>query len=713
LRRIAQHALTFLDGARVIGMSGGTTVTQFARLLTGFDGLTIVTNALNVATHLVANPQFRVFAAGGEVRSSSQETVGPSAETFLASYNIDVAFIGVDGVHTTGCTTYEPVGARVNSVLHQQAKTTIVLADATKIRRVALAEACPMSEVDVLSPTIVLPRTPSTRFALRAARCSRSDASMKRSHLAQNLRVRCSLLIARCARCNTRPRGNGLGRFAPRPTLHEAVTSVKTFVIGLLCGMAGAVVGALVVGVRLRRHDASTAVILDTLAGGDLSPSAIATLTARYPAAATSLDAIVGRVRGLLTEVEAVRGELHDRWQHVNDMALRMLETSEAGAAQATAIRGSAQSLSGSIRATASATEELSATISEIAAHAEQASTVAAEGTERVVSAERAVAALSEASLSVDEVVKLIGRIAGQTHTLSLNATLEAARAGEAGRGFAVVATGVRDLAVQTASATDTVGVTVRGIQTGAQHAAQEMTEVTRTISQVSANQAAIAAAVEQQNGAANEINRGSTDVAQSASLLVDHLNLLLTTVRATAYSGAEGRTDAAALALLEERLAHAASGFRFEHVERATAAANAAVTRVGSMTRVPHAAIGDELNRWHYSEYWSHSAANLGSEGTDAYSSMPGAVATLRFSGSKVQLYGDSDANHGICAVSIDGAADAEYDLYSPSRMSVCFYESPTLARGEHTLTVRVTDEKHPQSRYLWVSISWADVSD
>jgi DeoR family transcriptional regulator of aga operon len=149
-RRIAQQALTFLDGAMVIGMTGGTTVTEFAHLLLGFDGLTIVTNALNVATHLVANPQLRVFAAGGEVRSSSQETVGHSAETFLAGYNIDVAFIGVDGVNATGCTTYDPMGARVNSVLHDRARTTIVLADATKIGRVALAQVCPMSEVDVL-----------------------------------------------------------------------------------------------------------------------------------------------------------------------------------------------------------------------------------------------------------------------------------------------------------------------------------------------------------------------------------------------------------------------------------------------------------------------------------------------------------------------------------------------------------------------------------
>lgn len=81
-RRIAHEALKFLDGARVIGMTGGTTVTEFARLLLDRDGLTVVTNALNVATDLLANPQLRVFTAGGEVRRSSQEAVGPTAEAF-------------------------------------------------------------------------------------------------------------------------------------------------------------------------------------------------------------------------------------------------------------------------------------------------------------------------------------------------------------------------------------------------------------------------------------------------------------------------------------------------------------------------------------------------------------------------------------------------------------------------------------------------------
>ncbi|WP_284977469.1 DeoR/GlpR family DNA-binding transcription regulator [Arthrobacter sp. fls2-241-R2A-200] len=150
-RRIAEHALTYLNGSRVVGMTGGTTVSEFARMLMGREHLSIVTNALNIATSLLANPGLRVFIAGGEARASSQETVGPIAEQFLTDYNIDVAFLGVDGVDPdAGCTNYDPMGARVNRALQQRSRTTIVLADATKISRIALAPVCAMAEVDVL-----------------------------------------------------------------------------------------------------------------------------------------------------------------------------------------------------------------------------------------------------------------------------------------------------------------------------------------------------------------------------------------------------------------------------------------------------------------------------------------------------------------------------------------------------------------------------------
>jgi DeoR family transcriptional regulator, aga operon transcriptional repressor len=149
--RIAQYSARFLDGARVIGTTGGTTVSQFIRLLRDRDDLTVVTNALNVAVELLSYPGLRVFVAGGEVRASSQESVGHSAEAFLSSCNIDVAFLGVDGVDAeAGCTNYDPVGARVNAALFRRAHKRIVLADATKIGRVTLAQVCRMAEVDVL-----------------------------------------------------------------------------------------------------------------------------------------------------------------------------------------------------------------------------------------------------------------------------------------------------------------------------------------------------------------------------------------------------------------------------------------------------------------------------------------------------------------------------------------------------------------------------------
>ena len=159
-RRIAQHALQFLGSARVIGLTGGTTVAEFAQLLARGNGLTVVTSALNIATNLVANPGMRVFAAGGEVRGSSQETVGPAAERFLADYNVDISFLGVDGVDpVAGCTNYDPVGARVNAVLQQNSRFTVVLADATKIARVALAKVCGMADVDVLITDVRAPQS--------------------------------------------------------------------------------------------------------------------------------------------------------------------------------------------------------------------------------------------------------------------------------------------------------------------------------------------------------------------------------------------------------------------------------------------------------------------------------------------------------------------------------------------------------------------------
>lgn len=167
-RRIAIAALEYLSGVRVLGLTGGTTTSEFAAQLVRRDGLTVVTNAVNIASNLLANPGLRVLVAGGEARNSSQETIGPVAEAFIGDYNIDVAFLGIDGVDATGgCTTYDTVGARVNRVLHQRATKTVILADATKIGRVALTPVCALSQVQVLITDERAPRDAVARIEMQ------------------------------------------------------------------------------------------------------------------------------------------------------------------------------------------------------------------------------------------------------------------------------------------------------------------------------------------------------------------------------------------------------------------------------------------------------------------------------------------------------------------------------------------------------------------
>jgi DeoR family transcriptional regulator, aga operon transcriptional repressor len=169
-RRIAREALKYIDGARVVGMTGGTTMTEFAKLLVDAAGITVVTNAINIASELVKNPGLRIFVAGGEVRSSSQECIGPNAEAALTGYNIDVVFLGFDGVSASaGCTNYDPAGANVNAALKQQGRMSVVLADATKIVRVSLAQVCPMDVVDVLITDVRAPEAELDR--IRATGC--------------------------------------------------------------------------------------------------------------------------------------------------------------------------------------------------------------------------------------------------------------------------------------------------------------------------------------------------------------------------------------------------------------------------------------------------------------------------------------------------------------------------------------------------------------
>jgi DeoR family transcriptional regulator, aga operon transcriptional repressor len=150
-RRIARAAADLVTDGAVIALTGGTTTTEVARTLALRQGLTVVTNALNIAVELAVRPDLKLIVTGGVARSASYELVGSLADETLRGLNVDVAFVGVDGVDARrGLTTQNEVEAATNRALMARASSTIVVADASKLGRVALAQIAPIEAADRL-----------------------------------------------------------------------------------------------------------------------------------------------------------------------------------------------------------------------------------------------------------------------------------------------------------------------------------------------------------------------------------------------------------------------------------------------------------------------------------------------------------------------------------------------------------------------------------
>ena len=214
----------------------------------------------------------------------------------------------------------------------------------------------------------------------------------------------------------------------------------------------------------------------------------------------SEIKGIVQSVAAQATELQATAGSL--------------TTVAEATTNQVQAVGSAAEVASGNVQTVAAAAEELAASIREISHQVSQSATMSSQAVDDAKRTNQIVTSLAGAAQHIGEVVKLISDIASQTNLLALNATIEAARAGEAGKGFAVVAGEVKNLANQTARATEEIGQQIGNIQKATEDAVHAIDSITRSISNINGVATSIASAVEEQGAATLEIARNVHEAA-------------------------------------------------------------------------------------------------------------------------------------------------------------------------------------------------------
>ena len=236
--------------------------------------------------------------------------------------------------------------------------------------------------------------------------------------------------------------------------------------------------------------------------------------------------------------------------EELSSTSQQITANSEETSAQAKVVSSATVQVSQNLQTVATGAEEMGASIKEIAKNASEAAKIATSAVRVAETATATVSKLGDSSSEIGQVIKVITSIAQQTNLLALNATIEAARAGEAGKGFAVVANEVKELAKETAKATEDISRKIEAIQTDTKAAVEAIASISEVINQVNGISNTIATAVEEQNATTNEMARNVSEAAQGSGEITSNIAGVAQAAEST--SRGAGDTQKAAQQLVE-----------------------------------------------------------------------------------------------------------------------------------------------------------------
>jgi methyl-accepting chemotaxis protein len=254
----------------------------------------------------------------------------------------------------------------------------------------------------------------------------------------------------------------------------------------------------------------------------------------------SSFNLFMDKLQGIMRQIADSTRQVAGASETLSNASQQITANSEETSAQARVVSNATVQVSQNLQTVATGAEEMGTSIKEIAKNASEAAKIATSAVRVAETTTATVSKLGDSSNEIGQVIKVITSIAQQTNLLALNATIEAARAGEAGKGFAVVANEVKELAKETAKATEDISRKIEAIQTDTKAAVDAIASISEVINQVNGISNTIATAVEEQNATTNEMSRNVSEAARGSGEITSNI----AGVAQAAESTSRGATD-------------------------------------------------------------------------------------------------------------------------------------------------------------------------